>query len=90
MTVPEKRSANVDGAFAPVEGTHLDGRRVILVDDLITTGATVSACAAQLRRAGAVEVAAITVGIHPSNRRVPSNRVVLPAPGERHVKTFDP
>ena len=50
------RRRNVRGAFEPGEG--LKGRAVLLVDDVITTGATVSECARALKRAGAVRVRA--------------------------------
>lgn len=53
-----ERRANVGGAFAPLE--PLDGQRVLLVDDVCTTGATLSACAVALRAAGARRVAALT------------------------------
>ena len=59
----EQRSTNVQGAFALRAGltTPLRGRWVVLVDDVMTTGATLSACAAVLMDAGAVAVSAITV-----------------------------
>ena len=56
-----QRAANVRHAFAVRAGCQLDGRRVILVDDVLTTGATTSACARALRNAGAREVQVWTV-----------------------------
>ena len=52
------RQRNVAGAFAvnPERRDLLASRRVLLVDDVMTTGATVSACAATLRRRGAAAV----------------------------------
>jgi ComF family protein len=51
-----KRRANVNGAFSVKRGTRLDGMRVLLVDDVLTTGASASACAKALKRAGARHV----------------------------------
>ncbi len=56
-----QRAANVSGAFEPRRGKELDGERVILVDDVMTTGATTSACAHALRKAGASDVCVWTV-----------------------------
>lgn len=52
------RLRNVLGAFAVPSGRRaaLEGERVLLVDDVVTTAATVRACASVLRRAGAREV----------------------------------
>jgi len=55
----KEREANVRGAF--VAPTRLDGRSVLLVDDVCTTGATLAACARTLKRAGAARVLAVTV-----------------------------
>jgi ComF family protein len=56
-----ERMANVRRAFAPVRGRRLTGERIVLVDDVFTTGATTSACAKVLRGLGAGEVCVWTV-----------------------------
>jgi len=53
---PPARLANVAGAFAVREPALVRRRRVLLVDDVMTTGATADACARALRQAGAAEV----------------------------------
>jgi len=57
------RRENMKGAFvvAGRMGRSVDGRRVLLVDDVWTTGATCRACGAALLRAGASRVAAFTI-----------------------------
>ena len=57
-----ERAANVHRAFACKKGAAaLKGKRVVLVDDVLTTGATTSACARVLRAAGAADVCVWTV-----------------------------
>ena len=51
------RQRNVEGAFAVVRPGRVAGRRVVLVDDVFTSGATARTCAKLLRNAGALEVA---------------------------------
>jgi len=57
----EQRAANMRGAFAVRAGSSLKGARIVLVDDVFTTGATTNACARALRSAGAAEVCVWTV-----------------------------
>ena len=56
-----ERARNVQGAFAvpPPASGEVRGRRLVLVDDVLTTGATLEACARALSRAGAARVDAL-------------------------------
>jgi ComF family protein len=54
------RRETVEGAFAVVRPRLVAGERVLLIDDVLTTGATASACAAALHTAGAAEVFVLT------------------------------
>ncbi len=56
-----QRGENMRGAFKPRDRPNLKGLRLVVIDDVLTTGATTSACAAVLRRAGAEEVIVWTV-----------------------------
>lgn len=56
-----QRRENLRGAFAVTRPQEIRGREVLLVDDVFTTGTTVSECARVLRRAGATKVYVATV-----------------------------
>jgi len=56
-----KRRANVSAAFEARKNMPLKGARVLLVDDVMTTGATAAACSRALKRAGAAHVALLAV-----------------------------
>lgn len=57
----QQRAENIRGAFMMRKGIKLDGEKIILVDDVFTTGATTSECARILRKAGAGDVSVWTV-----------------------------
>lgn len=58
----EERLANVRDAFTLKGSAPAQGQKIVLIDDVFTTGATTNACARVLRRAGAAEVCVWTVG----------------------------
>jgi predicted amidophosphoribosyltransferase len=55
------RRRNVRGAFAVTKPEGIAGRHVVLVDDVLTTGATAGECARCLTRAGASVVGVLTI-----------------------------
>ena len=56
-----QRRENLRGAFAVTDPTRVVGKNILLVDDVFTTGTTVSECAKVLQRAGASAVWVVTV-----------------------------
>ena len=56
MAGPKARRRNVLGAFQVPHPDKVKGKRVLLLDDVLTTGATVQACSRALKRAGATRV----------------------------------
>ena len=58
----EQRRRNVIGAFVVRNPERVRHRRVLLVDDVLTTGATADACASALYKAGAASVLVLTLG----------------------------
>jgi len=60
-----ERAANVQGAFAVADPGDIEGKRIILVDDVYTTGSTAAECARVLFKADAAAVFVITVARAP-------------------------
>ncbi|HEX5431425.1 MAG TPA: ComF family protein [Bryobacteraceae bacterium] len=60
LTAAQRRK-NMQGAFAAPKDLRLAEMRVLLIDDVLTTGATASACSRALKRAGAAHVSLLTL-----------------------------
>jgi ComF family protein len=75
------RLRNVEDAFRARHPERVRGRRVLLVDDVSTTGATLRACARALQAAGAREVSSAVVAL--AYRGAGAGEVSSPGPGER-------
>ena len=65
-----QRARNVAGAFAVQDGEAVKGAHIILVDDVLTTGATVQACARALKSGGAAGIDVLTLARVAGPRRV--------------------
>ena len=67
-----ERRRNLAGAFAirPADRDRLSGRRVVLIDDVITTGSTAAACARVLRRAGAARIDVLALAMVTDESRI--------------------
>ena len=57
----DERLINLTGAFEIRDNARLDGSKLLLIDDVMTTGATLSECAKTLKAAGAKEVRCLTL-----------------------------
>jgi predicted amidophosphoribosyltransferase len=67
MASPTARAKNVAGAFAVRRRNTFANRRICLVDDIKTTGATLNECAKTLKEAGASKVFALVVAVAGQN-----------------------
>ena len=63
LTTAAHRRANVLGVFRVIDSNAVWGRRILLLDDIVTTGATASECAKVLLSAGAKEVKLATLAV---------------------------
>ncbi|MDA3797485.1 MAG: ComF family protein [Kiritimatiellae bacterium] len=57
----KERSQNISGAFEALNELKLKNKTILLVDDVMTTGATVNECSKALKKGGALQVYVITV-----------------------------
>lgn len=57
-----ERRENVAGCFAPAPGVDVDGKKIILVDDVVTSGTTFAEAARVLKQSGAKKILALAVG----------------------------
>ena len=61
LLTKKQRMENVHGAFRMRQRQRLSGEKIIILDDVMTTGATTSACAKVMKKAGAGEICVWTV-----------------------------
>ena len=57
-----ERVENVENAFELINSTLIVGKHVLLIDDIVTTGATVCSCAETLQRDGRVKISVLALG----------------------------
>lgn len=64
LRTPEERRANIAGCYVVRSADAVRGKRILLIDDVITTGSTLSECARMLLTAGAVSVRGAALACH--------------------------
>lgn len=64
-----RRRANVSGAYVPYRPERCAGQRVLVIDDIVTTGATLGECSRVLRMAGAADVVYAALAAPEQDRR---------------------
>lgn len=77
----------VRGAYATRPGQRVDNLRILLVDDVMTTGATLDACARALKKAGATEVMGLTVARIVPGWANPAVRIYSGSQNSRGINT---
>jgi len=63
----EERKRNIKGAFSVYEPHRINGKRILLIDDVLTTGSTVRECSKVLKRSGARSIYVLTVARSPGD-----------------------
>jgi ComF family protein len=57
-----ERNENVEKVFEMTDETAIHGKHLLIIDDVVTTGATVIACAKELCKAGNVKISVLSLG----------------------------
>lgn len=57
-----ERNENVENVFELVDGDSINGKHLLLIDDVVTTGSTIIACAQELQKASNVRISVLALG----------------------------
>ena len=57
-----ERKENVKNAFKLVNGDKVRGKHILIIDDVVTTGSTITSCAEELMKAGAIAFSVLSIG----------------------------
>lgn len=57
-----ERADNVEGVFELIDAAAIHGKHVLLIDDVVTTGATITACGQELAKAGDIRISVLSIG----------------------------
>lgn len=88
LTEESARRANVLGAYRATDPGAVRGKRVLLADDVVTTGSTLSECARVLRSAGAAGVVCVTLARARRDRTGAGEPHPRPDPAEIFLNSF--
>lgn len=69
-----QRKDNVSGAYRIADQTLVIGKRILLIDDILTTGSTLSECASVLQQAGATEVVGVVFASSNEKAKIAGNQ----------------
>ena len=56
------RNDNVEGVFQLLQPQKVQGKHILLIDDVVTTGATICSCGQELAKAGDVKISVLSIG----------------------------